>query len=258
MNNSNGYIRLHRKITGWEWYHDPNTFRVFLHILLNANYVDGHFEGKVIRRGQLVTSLPSLSRETGVTIRSVRTALEHLFSTGELTVNRHPRYSVITVVNYDLYQSDDSLTDSETTGNRQATDRQLTGKRQQYKKEKKEKDIYNSPSESVVTAKRFTPPTPEDVENFCREAGLEVIDGERFCDYYASKGWLVGKSPMKDWRATVRNWARRNASPEPEPVKRVIAQDFEQRDYSSVPDEEMQRMAERIARMKAEGRIGRG
>lgn len=54
---------------------------------------------------------------------------------------------------------------------------------------------------------RFTPPTAQDVRNYCNEKNIS-IDAERFVDYYASKGWLVGKAKMKDWRAAVRNWAR--------------------------------------------------
>lgn len=55
--------------------------------------------------------------------------------------------------------------------------------------------------------KRFTPPTVEEVREYVREKGYHV-DPETFVDFYASKGWLVGKSPMKDWRAAVRTWAK--------------------------------------------------
>ena len=57
------------------------------------------------------------------------------------------------------------------------------------------------------TAKRFTPPTVDEVKAYCDERGNSV-DPERFVDFYASKGWMVGKTKMKDWKATVRNWER--------------------------------------------------
>ena len=57
-------------------------------------------------------------------------------------------------------------------------------------------------------ASRFTPPTVEDVETYCRERGNN-IDPERFVDFYTSKGWRVGNQKMKDWKAAVRNWERR-------------------------------------------------
>lgn len=55
--------------------------------------------------------------------------------------------------------------------------------------------------------KRFVPPTVQQVEDYCDYLG-EYIDADRFVDYYQSIGWLVGSKPMKDWKATVRNWIR--------------------------------------------------
>ena len=54
---------------------------------------------------------------------------------------------------------------------------------------------------------RFTPPTLEEVQAYCIERGNNV-DAERFIDFYSSKGWMVGKNKMKDWKAAVRNWER--------------------------------------------------
>ena len=55
--------------------------------------------------------------------------------------------------------------------------------------------------------KRFRPPAPEEVKAYCDENGL-MVDANRFCDFYASKGWTVGKSPMKSWKHAARNWDR--------------------------------------------------
>ena len=60
----------------------------------------------------------------------------------------------------------------------------------------------------------FRKPTPAEVAAYGRQIGFE-IDGEKFVDYYASKGWVVGKSPMKDWRAAVRTWKRGQAEAAP-------------------------------------------
>ena len=56
-------------------------------------------------------------------------------------------------------------------------------------------------------AKRFTPPTLEEVTAYCIERGNSV-DAQHFIDYYTSNGWLVGKNKMKDWKAAVRTWER--------------------------------------------------
>ena len=55
--------------------------------------------------------------------------------------------------------------------------------------------------------KRFVPPTVDEVRAYCKERG-NTIDAESFVDYYTSTGWLVGKKPMKDWKASVRTWER--------------------------------------------------
>lgn len=55
----------------------------------------------------------------------------------------------------------------------------------------------------------FSPPSVEEVQRYCRERGNRV-DAERFVDYYAAIGWRVGKNPMRDWRACVRTWERKD------------------------------------------------
>lgn len=54
---------------------------------------------------------------------------------------------------------------------------------------------------------RFTPPTVETVAAYCRERG-NGVDAERFCSFYQSNGWKVGKNPMEDWKAAVRTWEK--------------------------------------------------
>lgn len=60
------------------------------------------------------------------------------------------------------------------------------------------------------SSKRFTPPSKEEVEAYITEKGYHV-DAERFIDYYTANGWMVGKNHMKDWKATIRNWERRES-----------------------------------------------
>lgn len=58
-------------------------------------------------------------------------------------------------------------------------------------------------------AKRFTPPTIEEVQAYCHERGNSV-DPQQFYDFYSAKSWMIGKNKMKDWRACVRTWERRD------------------------------------------------
>lgn len=66
--------------------------------------------------------------------------------------------------------------------------------------------------------KTFSPPTVDEVAAYCEER-RNGIDAQSFVDFYASKGWVVGKSPMKDWKAAVRTWERSdNRSSKPKAV----------------------------------------
>ncbi len=60
----------------------------------------------------------------------------------------------------------------------------------------------------VESAKRFTPPKVEEVKEYCSQRN-NSIDPEQFVDFYASKGWKIGNNTMKDWKAAVRTWEKR-------------------------------------------------
>jgi hypothetical protein len=65
------------------------------------------------------------------------------------------------------------------------------------------------PDSSPEKSGRFIPPSSDDVFKYMQEIQKgSAIEAEKFCDFYASKGWLVGKVKMKDWRAAVRNWTK--------------------------------------------------
>ena len=98
------YIKLHRKFLEWEWYRNEHTKNLFIHCLLKANWKESKFEGNVIQRGSFVSSIDILANETGLTSDEVRTAIKHLICTGEITKQSTNKYTVFSVVNYDLYQ----------------------------------------------------------------------------------------------------------------------------------------------------------
>lgn len=135
---ASGWVNLHRKILGWEWYSDINTCRLFIHMLLKANWQEGKFRGTTVPRGSFISSLDKLSEETKLTKREIRTAISHLKMTGELTVKTTNRYSVFTIQNYDFYQSGDTQNDNQETNERQPNDILMTPieKEEKVKQEK--------------------------------------------------------------------------------------------------------------------------
>ena len=135
------FIKLDRGIQRWRWYTNANTFRVFLHILMNANIAPCGFEGITINRGEMATSYNKIARTLKLTDRQVRIAMEHLKETGEVSIKRYSKFQVITVVNYNQYQDN---TSGKTSIKRQSDVNQTSIKRQQYKNNKNNKKEKNN------------------------------------------------------------------------------------------------------------------
>lgn len=112
-----GWIKLHRKMLNWEWMDNPNMVTVFLHCLLNANYEDKEYKGELIRRGELVTSIRKLAKETGLTVQQARNTLDKLISTQSITKWISPsNHTIIRVTEYEKYQ-DNTNFNTQTTHN---------------------------------------------------------------------------------------------------------------------------------------------
>lgn len=209
-----GYIKLYRRMMKWGWYTDTPTKCVFLHLLFLACYEPCYFKGVHLEPGQAVSSIRQIATDTGLTVKQVRTAINHLKETQEVAQSPYGKFSVFTVNNYNDYQC--TGTDE---GKQRAQEGHSEGTLPNIKKNKEVKNTpYNPPQgdEGVSVSKRFVPPTPEEVNTYCRERN-NGIDGSEFCDFYTSKGWKVGKNPMKDWKAAVRTWERSRKQNAPQP-----------------------------------------
>lgn len=112
----------------------------------------------------------------------------------------------------------------EQTRNKPEQTRKEKEKEKEREKES-ENDSYCSPP-PPSGPKRFVPPTLEEVQSYVAQR-QSPVDPQGFIDFYASKGWMVGKTPMKDWKAACRNaetwerWSRTEASA---PPKKGLAQ----------------------------------
>lgn len=101
----NGFIKIDRKMQKWEWYDDLNMCGFFLHLLLLANWEDRRWHGIVIKRGSFVTSYRKLAESVKRSASTICRWLKRLSETGEVTVETNSKYTVISIVSYDFYQS---------------------------------------------------------------------------------------------------------------------------------------------------------
>ena len=157
-----GYLKLYRQFLSWEWYSDLPVRVLFLHCLLKANYNPAKWKGKTIKTGQFVTSLAHLAQETGLSLRQTRTALSKLKSTHEVTQQATSRYSIITVNNWDKWQSGRQT-------ERQASDKQATT----IKERKKNKNTNSNTSYIKVS---LSIEEREILKNYLLETSKRKID----------------------------------------------------------------------------------
>lgn len=189
---NNGYIKLYKSITHWEWYADINTARLFIDLLINAEYTDTEWRGIKIKRGEQVTSLSRLSQRTNLSLRQTRDTLNRLKKTSEVTIKTTNKYSVISINNFDLYQQNDKQT--VTKKSRKAT--------HLYIKEIKNKRIDKKYSTLLEIGQ------PE-IQQLAQENRISVTTVAKkyqdLVDYCQSKG-----KTYKNYLAALRSWIRKD------------------------------------------------
>ena len=211
------YIKLCDKIVDWEWFTDGNMLKVWLYLLVKAQYADGKYRGVEVKRGQLLTGRKLIASETRLSEQQVRTCINRLKSSGQITIESTNQYSLITIVKYDDYQGSDSYNIKQIIQpanlpitNGQPTDNQRITTYKKDKKEKKEKEyIYLGEFQNV----KFT---ADELEKLKAEFPRDYQDRiERVSAYCASTG-----KKYKNYLATIRNWARKDPKPQEESTRR--------------------------------------
>ncbi len=139
-NEKKGFIKLYRSLIDWEWFDDVPTAHLFVYCLCRANYENVVWQGKRIKKGSFVTSLKKLSIATGLSIQQIRTSLNKLKMTKEVTHQSTKQNTVITVLSFADYQeSNTQLTHNQhtinTPSNKQiTTDKEIKNIEREYRK----------------------------------------------------------------------------------------------------------------------------
>jgi nucleoid DNA-binding protein len=102
---SEGWIKVHRKIKEWQHYQEPSVLLVFIDLLLSANAKDGWWKGKRVRRGEMFTSVSTISDSTGLDAKTVRKVLDKLEATGEIRREATNAGSKIIINQFGKFQS---------------------------------------------------------------------------------------------------------------------------------------------------------
>lgn len=225
-----GYVKLWRKTLDSGLLQHPTAWQVFGYLLMSATRARRKLmvAGQVfeLEPGDYAVSVASLCEELKITTRQCRTALNVLQKLEIVTIKTTNKGSLISLINWHRYQderqTDDKQNDKQATNTRQTGDKPI---------EQEVKNINITPVTSLrsvtvptgdtPTPKKkagstiFRPPSLEEVEAYCRERE-NAVDAGKWWDFYQSKGWMVGKTKMKDWKAAVRTWEREAGKAEPQ------------------------------------------
>ena len=183
-----GWIKIHRKILDCSIWNSREPFdkrSAWIDILLSASHKDlnlmiGGINEK-IPRGSFMFSIEKLCDRWGWSRNRVKRFLVLLEREQMIETKRTNKGTLISVLNYNAFQSVEEVTEKET----EISDAHETAKK----------------------VARFIPPTVDEVQAYCEER-KNGVDARCFVDFYESKNWVVGKAKMKNWKAAVRTWER--------------------------------------------------
>lgn len=96
-----GFVKVPRQLLNWRWYSNRNVRLVFLDLLMRAAWGDEEFIGVQLHRGQVAVSVAELATSNQLTVQQTRTALNNLKSTGDITTESTPKFTIITLNFYD-------------------------------------------------------------------------------------------------------------------------------------------------------------
>jgi len=191
-----GWIKIHRSITNHWLYSEKRVYsklEAWYDMLISVNYADSKtlIKGKLyeVKRGQSIMSLDSWAKRWNWDKSKVRRFLNTLQNDNMIELKSDTITTQLTICNYESYQGERNADETPVKRKRNADETQTT------------------PIEERKEEKKFIIPTFNDVLEYCMQNNLEV-DGYKFINFYESKGWMVGKNKMKDWKAAVRTWVK--------------------------------------------------
>lgn len=196
-----GWIKIHRSIKDHWLYTEKRVFSRFEawnDILLTVNYSDAQtlIKGKLynVKRGESILSLDSWAKRWGWEKSSVRRFLKLLENESMVVLDSDNVTTRLTVCNYESYQDERNADETRKKLKRNSNEIQTTPIKEEKEEQEEKRRV-------------FIKPTTQEVQEYMKEIEYNG-DAEHFINYYQSKGWVVGKSKMIDWKSAVQTWKR--------------------------------------------------
>lgn len=196
-----GWIKIHRSIKDHWLYTEKRVFSRFEawnDILLTVNYSDAQtlIKGKLynVKRGESILSLDSWAKRWGWEKSTVRRFLKLLENESMVVLDSDNVTTRLTVCKYESYQDERNAEETRKKLKRNSNEIQTTPIKEEEEEQEEKRRV-------------FIKPTTQEVQEYMKEIEYNG-DAEYFINYYQSKGWVVGKSKMKDWKSAVQTWKR--------------------------------------------------
>ena len=225
-----GYVRLPRTMLEWGWLDDANTLKVYIVLLLSANWKDAEWHGIKLKRGQLITSVKSLSEKCKLTTQQIRTALSHLTSTNEITISKASKFSLVTLNNYDFPEDGSKEINNVATTNQQDNNNISTTKKQDnnnvsttVEERKEEKEIKEKQErEEAAAAPPSSPSSFNSSNSFDKSVTRDDLTakyGEENVSVYETKfdSWAAKKgiSDFSNMYKVIAKWLAEDVAQKP-------------------------------------------
>lgn len=226
------WFKLPMNIVDWDWFDDPNTFKLFIYILAKVNRVDRTWQGIELKKGSMITQYKNLIDGVKLSEQSIRTSIEKLVKSGDISKKSTHQNITLSICNRECYEwlnlieqhtSNTRVTQDQHDSNTRPTQDQHTSNTQYLdiesidRENREERKNYPTDSKKE-SSPRFQKPSIIEIAAYCqlRDNGIEA---QHFYDYYESVGWKVGNNPMKDWKAAIRTWENKNRQQKPQQEK---------------------------------------
>lgn len=217
-----GWIKLHRKILNWEWYKDSNVCRVYIHFLLTAVYEDTKWKGKSLKKGDCIFSIAEMSKQLDLTRQQLRTVMEKLKSTNNITIKSTNNYHIINITKYSSFIEENAKEIKQNNFKQPVNKPTLQPQSNQPGGAFKEinnlnNNIYKNTNSNELVQKERGSRLDVNLKlslqwrEYAIKQGITEpeITFEQFKNYWTSPN---AKMPIKkDWLATWRNWVLKEA-----------------------------------------------
>lgn len=197
-----GWIAIHRQLQDSDIWNKPHEWlKIWMFILLNVSYEDKRF-----KKGTYFFRYHWIADRTGTTYDQVRRCIDYLKVSHSIATQKATQGIIITVLNFAKYQ-DITKFKSQTENSNHAT-----------RKPHGSHNITNNVTteqETNIRESRFAPPSIENVSAEIADKKYTSMTAGSFWNFYETKGWMVGKSKMKNWKSALAGWEARNKKENP-------------------------------------------